>query len=272
MTHAYCSTRLLALSLAAAFAIVPGTGCHTASPLKQQALVQTPRGATFAPPPVTQNLPLVPDPQLTPGATLPVTRDDICAPGYTQKVRNVPEAVKRQVYAAYGIASHRAGDFEVDHLISLELGGSNSPKNLWPESYKTHPWNARVKDALENRLHADICTNQIDMATAQREIATDWIGAYKRVFGTTLPVGEASGRRHRPSEASYDTSPPAYSASPSASPVSSPQAPGNEQVWVNTRSGKYFHSGSAHYGTTKQGAHMSEQEAVQHGYAAAQGQ
>ncbi len=254
-----------------------GAGCHSAAPTRQQVLVSAPRDGSLIPPADTQSLPIAPDPKLTPGAVLPVTRDDICVPGYTQKVRNVPEAVKRQVYAEYGITSHKAGDFEVDHLISLELGGSNSPKNLWPESYKTQPWNAHVKDALENRLHADICTNQIDMAAAQHEIATDWIGAYKRIFGTAMPGSYASTRRHQPRTASYDSPSPAYSPSPAAQPAaaappSSAPPTGNGQVWVNTRSGKYFRSGSSHYGTTKQGAYMSEPDAVQHGYVAAQGQ
>jgi hypothetical protein len=63
--------------------------------------------------------PLVPDPQLTPGATLEVTTSDICVPGYTKKVRSVPAAVKQQVYAAYGIQDHAPGDYEIDHLIPL---------------------------------------------------------------------------------------------------------------------------------------------------------
>jgi hypothetical protein len=69
--------------------------------------------------------PILPDPKLTPGDVLPVTKDDICVPGYTKKVRSVPEAVKRKAYAEYGITSHEPGEYEVDHLISLELGGSN---------------------------------------------------------------------------------------------------------------------------------------------------
>jgi 5-methylcytosine-specific restriction endonuclease McrA len=59
---------------------------------------------------------------------------DLCVPGYTKKVRNVPAEMKREVYEEYGITSHESGDYEVDHLIPLELGGSNSIKNLWPES------------------------------------------------------------------------------------------------------------------------------------------
>jgi hypothetical protein len=63
----------------------------------------------------SQQPPILPDPKLTPGATLPVTKDDICVPGYTKKVRNVPKSVKDQVYAEYGITSHQPKEFEVDH-------------------------------------------------------------------------------------------------------------------------------------------------------------
>jgi hypothetical protein len=101
----------------------------------------------------SQQPPILPDPKLTPGAVLPVTKDDICVPGYTKKVRDVPQSVKDQVYAEYGITSHQPRQYEIDHLISLELGGSNSIKNLWPESLRTKPWNAHVKDQLKNRLH-----------------------------------------------------------------------------------------------------------------------
>src|SRR5436190_15752044 len=73
--------------------------------------------------------PILPDRRLTPGDSLPITKDDICVPGYARKVRDVPISIKRQVYQNYGIPSHRPGEFEVDHLISLELGGSNSIRN-----------------------------------------------------------------------------------------------------------------------------------------------
>ena len=70
--------------------------------------------------------------------------------------------------------------YEVDHLISLELGGANDIKNLWPQSYVSTPYNARMKDALENKLHAMVCANQITLVEAQKEISTDWIAAYKK--------------------------------------------------------------------------------------------
>jgi len=130
--------------------------------------------------------PIVPDPTKTPGDVLEVTKSDICVPGYSKKVRNVPESVKKQAYAEYGIASHKPKEYEVDHLISLELGGSNALKNLWPQSYETSPYNAHVKDKLENKLHQMVCKGEIDLKMAQHAIATDWIGAYRKYVGSDI--------------------------------------------------------------------------------------
>jgi len=192
-------------------------------------------------------------------------------PGYTKLVRDVPSALKRKVYEEYSIPSHAPGEYEVDHLISLELGGSNSIRNLWPQSYRTEPWNAHVKDALENELHRRICSGQIDLKTAQREIAGDWIGAYKKYFHTDRPLSGGSARRRpSPPEELPVVAPPA-SPAPSA-PATRPEPAGAGEVWVNTRSGKYFHSGSRYYGKTREGAYMSEQEAQRYGYTAARGE
>jgi len=149
--------------------------------------------------------PLVPDPAKTPGDTLEVTASDICVPGYSKKVRNVPIAVKRQVYASYGIRTHEPGEYEIDHLVSLELGGSNSTRNLWPQSYRTSPWNARVKDALENELHRRVCAGTLDLSKAQRIIAQNWVMGYRIYVNPNPPREEARTRtrararsRHRP--------------------------------------------------------------------------
>lgn len=136
----------------------------------------------------------MPDTNLTPGVTLDVTKDDICVKGYSKKVRNVPIAVKREVYGRYGITYHKPGEYEVDHLVPLGLGGSNSIKNLWPEPY-FGDWNAHIKDRLENKLHEMVCSGDIDMRTAQREIATDWIVAYKKYIGER--TGSSPGSHHR---------------------------------------------------------------------------
>ena len=124
----------------------------------------------------------LPNPSLTPGDVLDVTTADICVSGYATKVRNVTDAVKNQVYQEYGILSHQPGSYEVDHLINLELGGSNSIKNLWPEPY-TGDWNAHVKDKLEDKLHVLVCNGSLDLQTAQRAISTDWVAAYLKYIG-----------------------------------------------------------------------------------------
>jgi hypothetical protein len=73
--------------------------------------------------------------------------------------------------------------YEEDHLINLELGWSpNSPQNLWPEPL-VGPWNARVKDRLENKLHKMVCDGKMSLTDAQKAIATDWVAAYRKYVG-----------------------------------------------------------------------------------------
>jgi hypothetical protein len=50
----------------------------------------------------------LPDPRLTPGDVLDVSKADICAHGYTKLVRDVPATVKREAYAEYGRSKERA--------------------------------------------------------------------------------------------------------------------------------------------------------------------
>jgi hypothetical protein len=121
----------------------------------------------------------LPDRRLTPGATLPVTASDVCVVGYTKTVRDVPAALKRDVYASYGRKPERGVCCEIDHLIPLELGGSNDRENLWPQRYEGE-WNAARKDRLERRLHAMFCRGEISLKAAQEAIARDWVAAYRR--------------------------------------------------------------------------------------------
>jgi hypothetical protein len=123
--------------------------------------------------------PVLPNPRLTPGDAFDVTVKDIAVPGYAKRVRHVPVSLKRAVFKAYGIPWERHSGYEVDHLISLELGGSNSIRNLWPESYFGQ-WNARVKDRLENRLKLMVVHGKLDLKTAQTAISKDWVSAYQK--------------------------------------------------------------------------------------------
>lgn len=114
-----------------------------------------------------------PDPLLTPGDVFPVTKDQVCVSGYSASVRNVPLSEWDQVFTEYGIASHPTGAYEVDHLISLELGGSNAIANLWPEPALPKP-GFHEKDLVENAAHAAVCAGKMTLTEAQQSIATDW--------------------------------------------------------------------------------------------------
>ena len=132
--------------------------------------------------------PILPDPNMTPGDVLATDATAVCQPGYAKSVRNVPQSLKNQVYRQYGVISRQPHEYEIDHLVSLQLGGSNSIRNLWPQSFVTQPLNAYVKDRVENKLHEWVCSGQLPLEQAQREIASNWIEAYKKDVG---PLPEA---------------------------------------------------------------------------------
>jgi hypothetical protein len=120
---------------------------------------------------------------ITPGETRPITLAEVC--GYSKAeviAGDIPLDVQQKVFAAYGIKDPKANRFEVDYLITPDLGGAESIRNLWPQPYSVR-WNARVKEKLEQRLHELVCSGKLDLSTAQRDIAVDWIAAYKKYVG-----------------------------------------------------------------------------------------
>jgi hypothetical protein len=130
----------------------------------------------------------VPKPDLTPGAALPLLAGDVCDAMARQPIPRVPRGLRTQVFEAYGIKDPVPGAYEVDYLISPGLGGAAELKNLWPEPYFNIEWNARVKDALEERLQTMVCRGDLDIKTAQHEIASNWIAAYRKYFHSNRPL------------------------------------------------------------------------------------
>lgn len=123
----------------------------------------------------------MPDPACTPGATFPdATRERICTRGYAGSVRHVTQATKRRVFRMYGETPRGPGSYEVDHLVSLELGGSNDVANLWPEPAEPRP-GFHEKDEVENWLHRQVCDGRMPLAEAQRRIAGDWYAVYLEI-------------------------------------------------------------------------------------------
>lgn len=139
----------------------------------------------------------LPDLKLTPGVATNETAKELCDKDFhTADVRSVTDAQKNEVYRRYGLKPNTGyctpkpyktkkgkkikQGCEVDHLISLEIGGANDIKNLWPQPYDEHP-GAHEKDKLENFLHRQVCAGKMTLPAAQKAIATDWYAAYRKM-------------------------------------------------------------------------------------------
>jgi hypothetical protein len=122
----------------------------------------------------------LPDRACTPGSVDPGVRQanvgaTICRRGWTATVRP-PEAqteyAKYQVaYPAYRVPLGTPA--ELDHLVPLELGGSNDITNLWPEKGEV----PNLKDGVERVLRTAVCDGKVSLAAAQAAIARDWLTA-----------------------------------------------------------------------------------------------
>jgi hypothetical protein len=124
---------------------------------------------------------------LTPGAVIENGRHDVCESRSLQPL-TIPASVRQQVLRDYGMEDVPEHEFELDYLVTPALGGIPDARNLWPERYTSPVWNARVKDELEELLPQLVCEGKVELATAQREIASDWIAAYKKYFRTDRPL------------------------------------------------------------------------------------
>jgi hypothetical protein len=134
----------------------------------------------------------LPDPGCTPGAVnTGVTQGNIgttiCSSGYTTTVRppeSMTEAAKYRSMAAY-TSPGSASDYEYDHLVPLELGGSSDVRNLWPELDTGSPsqfdstddFGQNAKDGVEDRLNSAVCSGEVTLASAQAAIAANWTTA-----------------------------------------------------------------------------------------------
>lgn len=137
------------------------------------------------------------DPAQTPGVVdAQLTETKLCDPAFhTGTVRNVTESQKVRICRAYGITAGCPGKgYEIDHLVSIELGGANEDGNLWPQ-----PADApgligyHTKDVVENRAHRAVCQGLLSLADAQIGIRTDWyaFGLENGFIGVAkLPKGQ----------------------------------------------------------------------------------
>jgi hypothetical protein len=133
-----------------------------------------------------------PDRRLTPGSFRAVPLQQVCTAANYEQARVTSISLKQKVFQEYGMTGATTSNYEVDFLVTPELGGTDDIQNLWPEPYSSTVWNAHVKDELEDRLHELVCEQKVDLQTAQHDIATDWIAAYKKYFHTDKPLSVGS--------------------------------------------------------------------------------
>jgi hypothetical protein len=116
---------------------------------------------------------LLPDPVCTPGAVASTDLRIVCGTS-TRGRRDVSRELRRAAFVSYGLPPRQPpGAYEVDHLVPLELGGSNELPNLWPEAAPGY----HDKDRVENELHRRVCAGTMTLEDAQRSIAIDWTKA-----------------------------------------------------------------------------------------------
>jgi len=142
----------------------------------------------------------LPDHRLTPGAVRSAVEGEVCSTRRTAHYRGTANVSKWAVLARYGIPSSLSHNFEDDHLIPLELGGSDGIENRWPQPWRGR-WGAADKDRLENRLRYLVCQagggRHVSLAEAQQAIAADWIQSYLRYVGHRRPYDQGEGIRGR---------------------------------------------------------------------------
>ena len=132
----------------------------------------------------------LPDPRCTPGAVMAIDFDTLCHQPAHLRARIAP-ALEKKALADYGyLSSHGQEELKLDHLIPLSLGGDNTIENLWPQPSKPSP-GFHEKNYAEAYLHDKVCSGEMTLAEAQRQIATDWLSVWLKISRGTGDDGQA---------------------------------------------------------------------------------
>jgi hypothetical protein len=157
-----------------------GSAAVTQSGMPGPAPTASAADGTASPPPAAQPMAKTPPraPSLNHNVRQSTLGGTVCRKGYTRQVRNrIAARHKLHLMQAAGIPASEAGSWQLDHIIPLSLGGS--PRD--PANMRLQPLaEAKRKDRLELKLHCLVCSRQLPLAEARRQIAGDWLAAYHR--------------------------------------------------------------------------------------------
>jgi hypothetical protein len=128
--------------------------------------------------------PALSDAEIQPGVASGDDKATVCEPGYAKRHLHTSGSLKAAVHCEYGLTSAKIWHCEIDHRIPLEVGGADVKANLWPQSYDTEPWNAAMKDRLENYIREQVRNaHTMTLEQGRRVFKGDWIEAYKKYLG-----------------------------------------------------------------------------------------
>lgn len=159
--------------------------------------------------------PSLPYRSVTPGAYRPsLSLEDILTTKWGEDKRAVTGGMKQDAFEQYGLTGNKdpyypldehKRRYQIDHLIPRELGGADTPENLWPAPYSPNrlpdtgwmdihpedmrnqePWNGYDvvrKDITANRLTKEVREGRLSLEDARNMISGDWRRAYDQYYG-----------------------------------------------------------------------------------------
>jgi hypothetical protein len=114
---------------------------------------------------------------INPQVTQNNVQETICIPGWTKTVRppvSYTNRIKKERMTEMGLPYELMGDFQLDHKLSLSLGGAPSdPRNLVMQDESE----AHLKDEVERCLPRAVCSGAVSLDQAQKAMWTDWRSA-----------------------------------------------------------------------------------------------
>lgn len=101
----------------------------------------------------------------------------ICVSGWTATIRppvSYTNGVKHNLMQRAGIPWERRAEYELDHLVPLQLGGHPRDRhNLVLQPWEG-PEGARAKDVVETRTKRLVCAGKLSLEKARACMASDW--------------------------------------------------------------------------------------------------